>query len=122
MGDLRAFVHVLSPRMNEALRPHAAYQAIDLARAREQHAGYVAMLEGCGVTVEALEVNAAHPDAVFIEDCAIVLDDDLAIVGSMGAPSRAAEPLGIEPALRRFRPEVARVLAPATLEGGDVLR
>jgi dimethylargininase len=40
----------------------------------------------------------------------------------MGATSRAPEPLGVEAALRRFRSEVARIEAPATLEGGDVLR
>jgi dimethylargininase len=39
----------------------------------------------------------------------------------MGAPSRRAEPAGIEPELRKYR-EVERIEPPATVEGGDVLR
>jgi dimethylargininase len=122
MGDaLTALVHVPSPRMNEAIRTHAAHETIDVARAIDQHDAYRRMLEGCGVTVHVLDVNREHPDCVFIEDTAIVLDE-LAIVTSMGAPSRAREPLAIEPALRRFRAQVVRIEPPATIEGGDVLR
>lgn len=116
-----ALVHAPSPRMNEAVRTHVGHEDIDVARASEQHAAYCRMLEGCGVTVHVLDVNRDHPDAVFVEDTAIVLDE-LAIVGSMGAPSRAAEPEGVEVELRRFRSDVLRVVSPATLEGGDVLR
>jgi dimethylargininase len=122
MSDaLTALVHVPSPRMNEAVRTHAAYETIDVARVAEQHAGYRRMLEGCGVTVRTLDVNRDHPDCVFIEDTAIVLDE-LAIMSSMGAPSRQPEPAGIEPELRRHRDEIVRIEPPATLEGGDVLR
>jgi dimethylargininase len=121
MPELHGLVHVPSPRMNDALRSHVAHAPIDVARVAEQHLAYRRMLEGCGVNVEVLDVNVDHPDAVFIEDCAIVLDE-LAIVASMGAPSRAREPGAIEPALRRFRSEVVRILPPATVEGGDVLR
>jgi dimethylargininase len=39
----------------------------------------------------------------------------------MGAPSRRAEPAGVEPELRKYR-EVEKVEWPATVEGGDVLR
>ncbi len=116
-----ALVHAPSTRMNEALRTHVGHEDIDVGRAREQHAAYCRMLEGCGVAVHVLDVNREHPDAVFVEDTAIVLDE-LAIVGSMGAPSRAAEPEGVEVELRRFRSDVLRVVSPATLEGGDVLR
>jgi dimethylargininase len=118
---LTALVHVPSPRMNEAVRTHVAHETIDVARVAEQHAGYCRMLEGCGVKVHVLDVNRDHPDCVFIEDTAVVLDD-LAIVTAMGAPSRAAEPAGVEPELGRFRNDVMRILAPATIEGGDVLR
>jgi dimethylargininase len=57
---------------------------------------------------------------VFIEDTAVVLDE-VAVLTSMGAPSRRPEPAGIEPVLREYR-EVRRIQLPATLEGGDVLR
>ncbi len=116
-----ALVHVPSPRMNEAVRTHVAHEEIDFARVVEQHAGYCRMLEGCGVAVHVLDDNRDEPDAVFVEDTAVVLDE-LAILASMGTPSRAREPARIEPALRRFRSEVVRIESPATLEGGDVLR
>lgn len=118
---LIGLVHVPSPRMNDAVRTHVPHETIDLARVAEQHGAYCRMLEACGVTVHVLDANREHPDCVFIEDTAIVLDE-IAIVTSMGAPSRAREPAGIEPALRRFRGQVVRIEPPATIEGGDVLR
>ena len=106
--------------MDEALRTHVAHETIDLGRLREEHDGYRRMLEGCGVHTHTLDVQRDCPDAVFIEDTAIILDE-LAIVTSMGAVSRAREPAAIEPELRRYRDKVVRVEAPATIEGGDVL-
>jgi dimethylargininase len=57
---------------------------------------------------------------VFVEDIAIVLDE-LAIVTRPGAGSRRAERPSVEAALRPYR-RVARIEAPGTLDGGDVLR
>jgi dimethylargininase len=57
---------------------------------------------------------------VFIEDTAVVLDE-AAIVTRPGAASRRAEVDAVEAALARYRP-VRRIAAPATLDGGDVLR
>jgi len=45
----------------------------------------------------------------------------LAVLAAMGDAGRRAEPAAVEPGLRQYR-EVRRVVAPATLEGGDVLR
>jgi dimethylargininase len=78
------------------------------------------MLRRCGVEVCTLDVNRALPDSVFIEDTAIVLDE-IAVLCSMGAAARRAEPAGIEPELRKHR-EVKRIELPATIDGGDVLR
>ena len=77
------------------------------------------MLRQCGARVT-LDVNRDLPDSVFIEDTAIVLDE-VAVLASTGRAVARAEPAGIEPAVRRYRP-VERVESPATLEGGDVLR
>lgn len=78
------------------------------------------MLRQCGAEVLVLDVNRDLPDSVFIEDTAIVLDE-IAVLASMGAESRRAEPAGIEPALKKYR-EVQRIERPAMIEGGDVLR
>jgi dimethylargininase len=115
-----AITHVPSPNLQQAQRTYVAPAPIDCAVALRQHAAYCDMLRECGARVVALDVNRDLPDCVFIEDTAIVLDE-VAVLASMGAPSRRAEPAGIEPELRKYRP-VERVLPPATVEGGDVLR
>jgi dimethylargininase len=78
------------------------------------------MLGRLGVQVRILEINRDLPDCVFIEDTAVVLDE-LAVLASMGTESRRAEPIGIEPILREYR-QVHRIVAPAALEGGDVVK
>ncbi|MBE3144289.1 MAG: hypothetical protein IMZ61_10255 [Planctomycetes bacterium] len=60
------------------------------------------------------------PDAVFLEVTAIILDE-LAIVIRMDAESRQNETESIELALDYYRP-ICRMVAPATIDGGDVLR
>ena len=107
--------------MNDALRTFVGVQAIDLALAERQHEEYRRMLKRAGARVVVLDANLGHADAVFVEDSAVVLDE-VAVLASMGAPSRRDEPRGVEPELRKHRAVVARIEAPATLEGGDVLR
>jgi dimethylargininase len=60
------------------------------------------------------------PDAVFIEDTAIVLDE-VAIITRPGAPSRRDEIDAVASLLAAHRP-VRALEPPATLDGGDVLR
>jgi dimethylargininase len=107
--------------MNDALRTFIDVHPIDVDLAAVQHEEYRRVLERAGAQVVLLETNLDHADAVFVEDTAVVLDE-VAILTSMGAPSRRDEPRGIEPELRRYRDEIVRMELPATLEGGDVLR
>ncbi|HEV8163475.1 MAG TPA: arginine deiminase family protein, partial [Actinomycetota bacterium] len=57
----------------------------------------------------------------FVDDCAVVVGDR-ALLARPGAPSRAAEPERLLPALAVLVAEVRCMTAPATLDGGDVLR
>jgi dimethylargininase len=116
-----AITHAPSPRMNDALRTFIDVHAIDLDLAALQHEEYRRVLERAGAEVVLLHTNLDYADAVFVEDTAVVLDE-VAILTSMGAPPRREEPRGIAPELQRYREEIARIEAPATLEGGDVLR
>jgi dimethylargininase len=86
----------------------------------EQHRAYVATLQKLGIEVIVLEALDDFPDAYFVEDTAIVTEET-AIITRPGAASRRGEEDAILPVLRRFR-NVERILPPATLEGGDVLR
>lgn len=118
---LVAVTHQPSPRMNDALRTFIDVAPIDLAKVAAQHAAYRALLEKAGAEVVVLDANLELPDAVFVEDTAIVLDE-LAVLTSMGAPARRAEQPAIEAELRKHRAEITRLALPGTLDGGDVLR
>jgi dimethylargininase len=115
-----ALTHAPSSRMNECIRTHAAPVDIDLPRANAQHEAYRRALAQAGAEVRVLDANAAHPDAVFIEDTAIVLDE-IAIITSMGAESRREEPRAVETALAPLR-RLVRIEGGGTIEGGDVVR
>jgi dimethylargininase len=93
---------------------------IDIDLARAQHAAYEVALRAMGC--EVVQAPAAHAmaDAVFVEDTAVVVDE-IAVMTRTGAESRRDEGVAIEPLLAQHRP-VARIVAPGTLDGGDVLR
>jgi len=114
-----AITHAPSPNMQQYEHTFVGIEPIDLALARAQHAAYCDALRRCGAAVTMLDVNREMPDAVFIEDTAIVLDE-VAVMMSPGAPSRRAEPAGIEPELAKYWP-IERVKLPATIDGGDVV-
>ncbi len=95
-------------------------EPIDLARAGAQHAAYNESLRRAGAIVEVLPADAALPDSVFVEDTAVVLEE-AAVVTRPGAPLRQREVPAITAALSAYR-KLLRIEAPATLEGGDVLR
>lgn len=93
---------------------------IDLHLAFQQHEAYCRALRQMGVAVEVLPPEETFPDSVFIEDNAIILDE-LAVVTSMGMPSRQGEPALLLPVLARHH-RLVTISPPATIEGGDVFR
>ncbi len=99
---------------------YLAREPIDILRARRQHAQYRQALEELGLAVITLPEQPEMPDAVFVEDTALVLDE-CAILLRPGAESRRPETDSIAGILERFRP-VYRVEAPARVDGGDILR
>jgi hypothetical protein len=62
----------------------------------------------------------AHPDSVFMEDTAVVLDEVLVL--TRPTRSREAEPAHLLSDAGDLGRTVARITAPGTLDGGDVLR
>lgn len=94
--------------------------SIDVLVARRQHAAYREVLATLGCEVLALPSLETHPDAVFVEDVALVFDE-VAVMTRPGAESRRGEGRGVAEALARHRPLVS-MTQPATLDGGDVLR
>ena len=84
-----------------------------------QLASYRATLNRFGIKVVSLPSQNHLPDAVFVEDAAIVLDN-VAVMTRPGARSRRGELVDVENALAPFR-VLAHITEPATLDGGDVL-
>lgn len=95
-------------------------EPIDAGRAAREHRRYCDELRACGARVLKLPPVDELPDSVFVEDTAIVLDE-IAVLTRPGVESRRGEVGLIEPEVARLRP-VVKVLPPATLEGGDVMR
>lgn len=95
-------------------------QPIDVQLAHQQHRTYEQALEDLGLHVISLPPQPDMPDAVFVEDPLLVLDE-LAIVSRMGAASRRAESQTLAQTIAEYRP-LRRLTDPATLEGGDVIR
>ena len=116
---MRAITRALHPSIAHCQLTHLAREPIDYPRALAQHAAYEALLRSLGVVVEHLPAEPTLPDAVFVEDTAIVLDE-LAVVTRPGAESRRPECASVAEALRAWR-SLATIEAPGTLDGGDVL-
>lgn len=115
-----ALTREISPSIASCELTHLARTPIDLARARAEHAAYEQALRECGCTVQRLAATAAMADAVFIEDTAIVLGE-IAVITRPGAASRRGEVDAVRAALVAHR-QLHELTAPATLDGGDVLR
>ena len=117
----RALVRRPSPRLAEGLLTHIARTPVDVDLARTQWEGYVAALRAEGW--ETVEVPPADdcPDAAFVEDTVVVLGD-LAVISRPGADERKPETVGTEVALAGLGYRIARIEAPGTLDGGDVLK
>ncbi len=92
---------------------------INVALAQAQHAEYRQALVAAGLTVEVLPADERYPDSCFMQDPAVVIGGR-AVIGRPGAPSRRGEEETIAGYLATRLP-LARLVPPATLEGGDVM-
>lgn len=115
-----AITRGVSATINDCELTHVARTPIDVALAREQHAAYESALASLGCEIRRIPADDRYPDAVFIEDTAIVLDE-LAVMTRPGAESRRGERDAVAEILSDYR-TVARIKAPATIDGGDVLQ
>ena len=95
-------------------------QPIDLEKARAQHKAYEDLLDRLGARVFSLPEEPDLPDAMFVEDPAIVFDE-AAVICPLGTETRRKEAPSLAAALEPYR-KLAYVKLPGTLEGGDVLR
>lgn len=109
-----------SSSLDAGERTFRAREPIDLEVVRFQHGAYRRALSECGAHVVTLPALDDLPDAVFIEDVAIVLDE-VALLLPMGVESRREEPRQVAGEIARWR-EVVRLPEGSRVEGGDVVR
>jgi dimethylargininase len=115
-----AVTRQVSAALRDCELTHLDRTPIDVALAHRQHAAYVAALRTLGCSVVELPALDTQADSVFVEDVAIVLDK-VAVLTRPGADSRLAEVEAMATTLAGYRP-LLRITAPATVDGGDVLR
>jgi dimethylargininase len=117
---LTGITREVSSSINNCELSFHARQPIDVAKAVVQHKAYQDCLAELGVRIVSLPAEPELPDAVFVEDPAVVVDE-VAVVSNMGAPSRRPEARSLADTLSRYRP-IKFLVEPATLDGGDVMR
>src|SRR5207244_8922766 len=98
MPGLVAITREVSPSIASCEVRFLERQPIDYATAVLQHRRYVECLTELGVFVITLPALPDLPDAVFVEDPAVVVDE-AAILTRMGASSRRAESQSLAEAL-----------------------
>ena len=114
-----AFTRQVSPRIVDCALTHLDRRPIDPDLAVAQHGAYEQALRDAGYEVVRLPYLADDPDAVFVEDTAILLGKH-AVITRPGASSRRDEvdstAEGLAPYFTVHRVESGN------LDGGDVLR
>jgi dimethylargininase len=115
-----ALTRAVSPSLAGCELSFVERTSIDVERAGRQHDGYCRALAALGCSVIALPPEPDRPDAVFVEDTALVFDE-LAFMTRPGAATRREEGATVAPVLAQYR-TLHAMDAPGTLDGGDVLR
>ena len=118
--ELTAITRPVSASINDCELSFHARQRIDVAKAVAQHKAYENCLAKLGVRIVSLPAEPELPDAVFVEDTAVVVDE-VAVISIMGAKSRRPETARVAETLVHYR-QLNFLAEPATLDGGDVLR
>jgi dimethylargininase len=107
--------------LSEGLVTHIDRSPVDLKLASRQWGDYVAAFQANGWSTIEVEPVDDCPDAPFVEDT-MVVSGDLAVIARPGAVARQPETAGAGRAVRAIGMEVVEIAAPATLDGGDVLK
>ena len=115
---LVALTRLLSPAILNCELTYMKRSWIDYDLAARQHLDYVRSLQRLGIDVVTLPPQPEMPDAVFVEDTALVLDE-IAVISSPCAP-RKHELGSMRQVLEKYR-EIAIIPATSKFEGGDVV-
>jgi dimethylargininase len=115
----KVIVRKPSDTYKKCVSSHPLHHTVDINKAREQHKAYCKILTDLGLDVIELPIQNEFPDSCFVEDNAVV-HQNKALITRMGEESRRGEEIGVEKELQQHL-AVKRAVAPATIEGGDVI-
>jgi dimethylargininase len=120
---MRALVRSVPTTFTRALARYFGQGPTNVVRAQEQHQAYIEALENNGIEVHCLEADDNHPDCIFVEDQAVVIDGRM-LLPVPGHPSRVAE----QPPIANFLMgqldgiQTCTMGGEARMDGGDILR
>jgi dimethylargininase len=122
MFSRHALIRRPSARLADGLVTHIERSAhVDVELALRQWDGYVAALRDAGWTAHEVPPAPDCPDSAFVEDTMVVYGD-LAVISRPGAEERWTEIPGAADTVCELGYRMARIEAPGTLDGGDVLK
>jgi dimethylargininase len=116
-----ALVRRPSTQLDAGIVTHIARRPVDVGVANRQWQSYVDALDKCGWGLQEVAPADDCPDGVFVEDTVVVFGD-LAVITRPGAPARLPEVEAMPALLASMGIDQARIEAPGTLDGGDVLK
>ncbi|MEX1078090.1 MAG: dimethylargininase [Homoserinimonas sp.] len=116
-----ALVRIPSGNLADGQVTHIERSEVDTELADQQWENYVQALDAAGWQTVEVAAADAHADSVFVEDT-IVMFGSTAVVGSPGSEPRIGETEAVEQKARELGQRVERIVAPGTLDGGDVLK
>ncbi len=117
----RLLVRRPSPLLADGEVTHIGRTSVDADLAMRQWEAYVDVFRARGWEIIEIDPVDAQPDGVFVED-AVVVFDDLAVLCRAGALSRRGEASSVRDAVEKTGLQTAEIVAPGTLDGGDVLK
>jgi len=117
----QALVRRPSPQLATGLVTHIERQPVNVDLALRQWQAYVDAFAACGWTTTEVPPAEDCPDSVFVED-ALVMFEDLGVITRPGAPTRLPEIDVVPEIVATLGLESARIAAPGTLDGGDILK
>jgi len=119
----RALVRAIPDSYHSALANFFGSGPKDIELARRQHLEYKLALESAGIEVTMLAADHNHPDCLFVEDQAVIIDGHV-LLPVPGHPSRVKE----QPPIADFLvnqmggAQICRMSGDARMDGGDILR
>jgi dimethylargininase len=119
MRFTKAIVRLPGENFSQGLTMSGSPCGPDFREALKQHAAYCRALAACGVEVIVITADDNYPDGTFVEDT-FVIAERVAIATRPGAKTRMGEVESVAKAMRRFWPELERIEAPGTVDGGDI--